>query len=293
MTSVLLLAGCGSDSSGDLADVEVGDSKSPSVSVEEGFSVTSTDSRVVAEGSGEEIEDGDAVKVNYVAVNGRTGKQFDNSFKAESPMTVTLAEGQILPGWIKGLTGQKVGSRVLVAIPPEDGFGQAQDSLGIQAEDTMVFLFDVISKIPSEATGEAQDLPDSVPSLTFDDDEHPDGFSAGDAVTKDPKEAAAYVAVKGSGEEISDDATVTAHYVGQIYPEGEVFDESWSGGSPASFPLSNLVQCWQDLLPGQTVGSRVVLVCPADTAYGDSPPEGGAIEAGDTLIFAIDLLDAS
>ena len=43
---------------------------------------------------------------------------------------------------------------------------------------------------------------------------------------------------------------------------------------------------------GQKVGSRVVLVCPADVAYGKegSPPD---IKGGDTLIFSIDLLDAS
>ena len=45
--------------------------------------------------------------------------------------------------------------------------------------------------------------------------------------------------------------------------------------------------------PGQKIGSRVVLVCPADTAYGDSPQAGGKIKPGDTLIFAVDLLDAS
>jgi peptidylprolyl isomerase len=36
-----------------------------------------------------------------------------------------------------------------------------------------------------------------------------------------------------------------------------------------------------------------VLVCPGDTAYGKTPPEGGKIKKNDTLIFAIDLLDAS
>jgi peptidylprolyl isomerase len=36
-----------------------------------------------------------------------------------------------------------------------------------------------------------------------------------------------------------------------------------------------------------------VLVCPADSAYGDKPPAGSDIKAGDTLAFAIDILDAS
>ena len=291
MTTALLLAGCGSDSSG-LDSVDVGSSKNPSVKVKEGFTASATDTRVVAEGKGEAVKDGDVVKINYVAVNGRTGKQFDNSFKAESPMTVTLKEGAILPGFVKGLTGQKIGSRVLVAIPPKDGFGQAQDQLGIKADDTMVFLFDLVSKVPTKATGEEPELPQASPRIV-EKDGQPTGVETTKDTPKDPKKAAAYVAIKGDGEKVGKDASITAHYVGQVYPDGKVFDESWPKGSPASFQLSGLVKCWQDLIPGQTLGSRVVLVCPADTAYGDSPPEGGTIKKGDTLTFVIDLLDAS
>jgi len=43
---------------------------------------------------------------------------------------------------------------------------------------------------------------------------------------------------------------------------------------------------------GKKVGSRVVLVCPADVAYGKEG-SGENIQPGDTLIFSIDLLDAS
>ena len=50
---------------------------------------------------------------------------------------------------------------------------------------------------------------------------------------------------------------------------------------------------FSDCIRRRGLGSRVVLVCPADTAYGDSPQEGGPIKPGDSLVFAIDLLDAS
>lgn len=298
LTSALVLAGCGSGSGGGLDAIEVGASKNPSVTVPEDFTTDATETRVVEEGSGEAVEDGDTVKLNYVAVNGRTGKQFDNSFKAESPLTTQLTEGSVLSGFVKGLTGQKVGSRVLVAIPPEDGFaeGQARDqaeqTLGVKADDTMVFLFDIVAKVPSEATGEAEKLPDSVPSITLEDDK-PSGFESSSDVTKDPKKPAAYVAIKGDGDEVPEGASITAQYVGQVYPDGEVFDSSWDRGAPSTFSLDQVIACWKDLLPGQTIGSRVVLVCPADSAYGDQPQEGSGIEPGDTLTFAIDLLDAS
>lgn len=298
LTSALVLVGCGSGSGGGLDAVEVGSSKNPSVTVPEDFTTDSTQTRVVNEGSGDEVEDGDTVKLNYVAVNGRTGKQFDNSFKAESPLTTQLTEGSVLTGFVKGLTGQKVGSRVLVAIPPKDGFaeGQARDqaeqTLGVKADDTMVFLFDIVAKVPTEAKGVAEKLPKTVPSITLKDDK-PAGFETSGDVTKDPEKAAAYVAIKGDGEKVAKGASITAHYVGQVYPDGKVFDSSWDRGTPSTFSLDQVIACWKDLLPGQTIGSRVVLVCPADSAYGDSPQEGSGIEPGDTLTFAIDLLDAS
>jgi peptidylprolyl isomerase len=299
LTSVLalVLTGCGAGSGG-LDDVEVGSSKNPSVTVPEDFTTGSTETRVVEEGSGDEVEDGDTVKLNYVAVNGRTGKQFDNSFKAASPLTTKLSDDTVLAGFVKGLTGQKVGSRVLVAIPPKDGFknGQARDQaaqqLGVEKDDTMVFLFDIVAKVPTEATGTAKKLPATVPSIVMKDGD-PSGFKSSSKVTKDPKDPKAYVAIKGDGEKVAKGASITAQYVGQVYPEGKVFDSSWSRGTPATFSLDQVIACWKDLIPGQTIGSRVVLVCPADSAYGDNPQPGGDIKAGDTLTFAIDILDAS
>ena len=292
----LLLAGCGSDSSSNtsaaLADITVRGGDNPKLTVGKDFTTGSTETRVVKEGTGEEVGDGDSVKVNYVAVNGRTGKQFDNSFTSKSPLTLTLDETGVMPGFLKGLTGQKIGSRVLVAIPPKDGFGQARTELDIKADDTMVFLFDIVAKVPAKAEGKARKLPADVPAIV-EKDGHPDGFKPSKKVPDKVTKASAHVVIEGDGPEVEKGQTVTSQYVGQIYPDGEVFDSSWTKGAPASFSLDQVIACWKDLLPGHKVGSRVVLVCPADTAYGDSPQEGGPIKPGDSLVFAIDLLDAS
>ncbi len=84
------------------------------------------------------------------------------------------------------------------------------------------------------------------------------------------------------------------HYLGQIYPSGKIFDSSWARSAPSTFALAEgqLIKCWTDQLVGKKVGSRVVLVCPADVAYGKEG-SGEDIKGGDTLIFSIDLLDAS
>lgn len=297
----LFLAGCGgsdsdggSDATGDIDDITVSTADSPKVTVDKGFAVDKTASKVITEGGGEAIAEGDAVKVNYVAVNGRTGKQFDSSFTTKTPMTMTLSTETILAGFVKGLDSQKVGSRVLVAIPPADGFGQAREDLELKADDTLVFLFDIVSKVPTEVTGKAKDLPSSLPEITLDADQHPAGFAKTGKTKATQTKPSAHVVIQGDGPVLEAGQTLTAQYVGQVYPDGEVFDESWTTGA-RSFPVGTggLIKCWDDLLVGQKLGTRVVLVCPADTAYGDSPQEGGVIKPGDTLMFAIDLLDAS
>ncbi|MET0929037.1 MAG: FKBP-type peptidyl-prolyl cis-trans isomerase [Aeromicrobium sp.] len=299
----LFLAGCGGSDSegldskaatGDLSDVTVSSADTPKVTVEKGFAVAKTETEVVKEGAGDVIAEGDAVKLNYVGVNGRTGKQFDSSFTEAKPLTVTLSSSTILPGFIKGLSTQKVGSRILVAISPEDGFGQAQEDFEVEADDTLVFLFDIVAKVPTEVTGTAEKLPSSLPEITLDADNHPSGFAPTKTSKPTQTKASAHVVIQGDGAEITAGQTLTAQYVGQVYPDGQVFDESWSTGPrPFTVGTGSLIKCWDDLLVGQKLGTRVVLVCPADTAYGDNPQEGGIVKAGDTLMFAIDLLDAS
>lgn len=296
----LVLAGCGGgDSDGsdggsaDLSSIKVSSAKTPKVTVDKGFKISKTTTDVVTEGDGDTLKSGDTVKVNYTAFNGRTGKQFDSSYKQGVPVTWTLNE-TIFPGIVKGLTDQKVGSRVLVGVAPKDGFGKAQEQFDIKADDSIVFVFDIISKVPTEITGKNEALPSTLPKIKFDKDKHPSGFTPNDKTKKKQTKQSLHTVIQGDGAKIEKGQTLTAQYVGQVYPDGEVFDESWSRG-PASFPVGTggLIPCWDELLVGQKLGSRVVVVCPADKAYGDNPQAGGVIKKGDTLIFAIDLLDAA
>ncbi len=293
LAAALLVAGCGSDSAG-LDKVTVKGDKSPTVSVDENFKATKTTTKVVKKGKGDAVAEGDAVTLDYVAVNGRTGKTFDSSFKSGSPLTTTLKSGSVLPGFVKGLKGQKVGSRVLIAIPPKDGFGAANKQLGLKASDTMVFLMDIVksASVPEAAEGKAKKLPDTLPKLTLDDKKHPAKFVKTDTTEGKATKMSTHVAIQGEGPAIKAGQSLTIQYVGQTYPAGDIFDESWSR-EPATFQIGagKLIKCWDESLVGQKVGSRVVLVCPADVAYGKEG-SGDKIKPGDTLIFAVDLLAA-
>lgn len=289
----LLVAGCGS-SAPVLDDISVKGGKSPSVSVDKNFKATKTATRVVKKGDGGKVTEGDAVTLDYVAVNGRTGKTFDSSFKTGTPLTTTLKSGSVLAGFVKGLKGQRVGSRLLIAIPPKDGFGAANKQLGLKATDTMVFLMDVVksAQVPKAAKGKAEKLPASLPKLTLDAKNHPAKFVKTSKTAAKATKMSTHVAIQGTGPAVKSGQSLTIQYVGQNYPAGEVFDESWSKQA-ATFQIGagSLIKCWDKSLVGQKVGSRVVLVCPANVAYGKQG-SGDKIKPGATLIFAVDLLAA-
>jgi peptidylprolyl isomerase len=54
----------------------------------------------------------------------------------------------VIPGWDKGLVGQTAGSRVMLSIPPAEGYGKSGASqAGIKGTDTLVFVVDILDTI--------------------------------------------------------------------------------------------------------------------------------------------------
>jgi FKBP-type peptidyl-prolyl cis-trans isomerase FklB len=94
---------------------------------------------------------------------------------------------------------------------------------------------------------------------------------------------------KGTGEQPTTADTVVAHYRGTLI-DGTEFDSSYKRGEPATFPLSNVIQGWQEVLPLMKVGSKWEVYIPSDLAYG-AQGAGGQIGPNETLIFEIELKD--
>lgn len=111
-------------------------------------------------------------------------------------------------------------------------------------------------------------------------------ITAGDPVT----ELEVTDLVVGTGDAVPAGATVTADYVGYGAASSQMFDSSWVRAEPATFPLPNVILGWQEGLVGMQVGGRRLLVIPAELGYGDKPPAGSGIAAGETLIFVVDLV---
>jgi peptidylprolyl isomerase len=112
--------------------------------------------KTLIKGSGPKLTTGQTVVAQYVAVIYRTKKVFNTTWPTSAspgtPFTFTLAGTNVIPGFIKGLTGVPVGSRVMLVIPPADGYGKAgQSSVGIKGTDTLVFVVDVLAARPAGA----------------------------------------------------------------------------------------------------------------------------------------------
>lgn len=96
----------------------------------------------------------------------------------------------------------------------------------------------------------------------------------------------------GDGPVVSNTARVSVCYMGVNGRDGSVFDSSYQRGAPVDFPLTGVVPGFQKAIAGQKVGSTVaVAMVPAD-GYPQGQPSAG-IQPGDSLVFAIKILNAS
>jgi hypothetical protein len=282
LTSVVLLLGACSGSSGsgttslpapDLSSVvvtgEVGSRASialPSPS----FALAESDSMLVADGTGAELVTGQQLLIQETAFDG-TGALIGTTYET-GPESLTFGT---VPELEAMFAGAHVGARGLAAIV-------AQDS-------TTFVVVDVVDgyDVPAEAQGEivapvaglpAIEMAATGPAMTPVADDAPTALVVQDLIT-------------GSGPVVEAGQMLTVNYSGWLW-DGTAFDSSWTNGQTFTTPIGQgaVIPGWDTGLVGQTVGSRVLLVIPPDQAYGDQ--ESGAIPAGSTLVFVVDILAA-
>lgn len=100
--------------------------------------------QVLDAGDGKVVEAGDTVVCHYL---GQTwnGRVFDNSYDRGQPFNFQVGVGMVIRGWDDGLIGQRVGSRVILSIPSELGYGsRGVPQAGIKGGDTLVFVTEIL-----------------------------------------------------------------------------------------------------------------------------------------------------
>jgi peptidylprolyl isomerase len=119
----------------------------PTIKMPGGKPPANLTTQTLIKGTGPTVNDGDTLVVQYVGAIWRNGYVFDSSWKRSQPFgfAIGASPSQVILGWDKGLAGQTVGSRVMLVIPPADGYGKTgSPQAHIKGTDTLVFVVDIL-----------------------------------------------------------------------------------------------------------------------------------------------------
>ncbi len=99
----------------------------------------------------------------------------------------------------------------------------------------------------------------------------------------------------GDGREAEKGLTVTVHYTGWLYENGEKttkFDSSVDRREPFSFVLGvgQVIKGWDNGVSGMQIGGSRTIVIPSDMGYG-SRGAGSVIPPNSDLIFEVELIE--
>lgn len=295
-----LLAGCGGEAEAPAARppldrVEVGGSVGDGLTVDLADPVRTDEpvGEMVATGKGDRIDPNDAVLVHLYIGNGTSGRQAVNTYEAGPPVQVSMSPDQLFSPVVDELVGKPAGSRVKIAAPAADVWGeQGAPQLKIKPTDTAVFVADVLSVqaddvrdapsgTPVDPTAEAPGIVERGGAVT--------GFDWSKAPEQAPEDLTVIPLIEGDGPAVPPQSIVTFDYFGAVYGGEEPFDESYSR-QPAPFGVGvgGLIPAWDQVIPELTEGSRVMIIAPPAQAYGDTDRPG--IPGGSTLVFVVDVL---
>ncbi len=259
----------------------------PAIDFDAPLTAEATQRTVLEEGEGQAAVDGDTITFEYSLYNGESGDEIETTgFGGATPASFTIdTEAEQFAGISKALTCSTPGTRLTIVVPPVDGFGEeGVPALELSGSESLVFVIDVLEVqsppepvTPSEWTEGVPevDLGVTPPVVTL-----PEGGA--------PDELVLAVLEQGDGDVVSDDATVLVDYQGTSWQTGEIFDQSF-GASPATFPVTGVIQGFAAGLIGQQVGTTLLVSIPADLAYGPDPeahPLGGQ-----DLLFLVTIID--
>ncbi|MFC7307023.1 FKBP-type peptidyl-prolyl cis-trans isomerase [Streptomyces monticola] len=101
-------------------------------------------------GDGARIEDGDKVVVQATSWVWKDKQPFNSTYLRKTPNGFLMKEKALLPGWYEALAGQKVGSRVVIAVPPNQrpGFKFTKGGMATPPGKPVLHVIDILDRIP-------------------------------------------------------------------------------------------------------------------------------------------------
>ena len=281
----LLLTGCGS-SGWDSVEMteEPAPGKAPAVTFETPMKVEETQTKVLKEGGGSEIDAGDNIMLQAALYKGSDGSSLGDTYSKGSGQVLTVNDQlkESLPQMYDALSNAQEGEVIAYSSPETSGKAEDGD------DSTSVEVYEVTKKLLPPLNEEMKTPAKGMPKVTQDDKGTP---TIQKPSGPEPSKLATDVLVEGDGETVSASDTVVANYVGVRWEDGKPFDSSYEKGTPVSFPLDNVIVGWKEGLAGQKVGSRVEIVIPTSKAYGTEKELGkDAQYPAGSLVFVVDIL---
>jgi len=301
------LAACGSDDSeagGDFgkAGIKVTEDfgKKPTVTHRDGEPDKALVTEVVKEGDGPEVKKGELLTANYLGQIWRDGKVFDNSYDRGAPSSFPIGIGGVIKGWDEGLVGKKVGSRVVMSIPADKGYGPSggNQEAGITKDDTLIFVVDLVGAAGNDTKLDADQVASAPTKFKVTGELNAEPKVTVPAGTKPPaKPGKPVIIATGKGKPIEKSSQLVGRYVVFDYT-GKKQASTWdpqpasqSGPAQPGLPTDKLQvgpgpngeSGALDGLAGMPVGSRVLVELPA------SKDDKGKVT---TAFAVIDVLNA-
>jgi peptidylprolyl isomerase len=97
----------------------------------------------LSEGSGKEAERGALITTHYRGWL-EDGKEFDSSYKKDTPFQCVLSNKRVIQGWILGLAGMKVGGKRRLWVPAQLAYGERKIGDMIPANANLIFEIELL-----------------------------------------------------------------------------------------------------------------------------------------------------
>ncbi len=138
-----------SSGGGSLPTISAGPSGAPQISVPKTAPPSKLVVKTLIKGTGAPVKASQSIVVRYAGSIWRTGKLFNSNWPSAAQPTIPpnlFTLGRLIPAWNTGLVGVPVGSRVMLVVPPAEGYGKTGNKqAGITSADTLVFVVDILS----------------------------------------------------------------------------------------------------------------------------------------------------
>ncbi len=253
----LPLTACGSDSSTAsktaMSPPEIAQLSEPKISPHTGPAPNRLEVKDLEKGWGTAAAVADAVTIEYVGADYRTGDVLWHSRDHLGPFRFQLGGSAVISGWEQGLVGLKVGGRRELIIPSRLATGNG----------ARTYVVDLL------AVHRQTELPVAVGAS--DGAEEPGAPTVFLPSPPPPQKLFVSEIRKGTGRTVQIPGEVTVKYVGVDYKSGSSFFNAWGPNLPSHISLEDRGSIWARALAGMQVGGQRDVFVPARLAYGGGP----------------------